>query len=187
MAPPATSVARRACGLQRVPPGSAPSTRHHADRSPHVSLPGVRRGEIRKRPNLSGAVLAIGKDPFVEAVQQVTDGNGVSIFVDNIGTPVFRATLRAFGRLGIVTTSGWKHGKKLSYDRTAATVGRHIFLHVHGCRRIEGVRGIEFAEHGWLSPAGAEVYAWDDIPQLAADYASGKVESYTPVFEVNGL
>ncbi len=125
---------------------------------------------------------------FVEAVQEATDGNGVSIFVDNIGGPVFRATLRTLGRLGIVTTSGWKQGKKLTYDRTAATVGRHIFLHVHGCRRIEGVRGVEFAEeHGWLPPAGAEVYAWDDIPQLAADYASGKIQSYTPVFEVNPL
>ena len=125
---------------------------------------------------------------FVEAIHQVTEGNGVSIFVDNIGGPVFRATLRALGRLGIVTTSGWKQGKKLTYDRPAATVGRHIFLHVHGCRRVEGVRGVEFAEeHGWLPPAGAEVYSWNDVPQLADDYASGKIESYAPVFEVNKL
>jgi NADPH:quinone reductase-like Zn-dependent oxidoreductase len=125
---------------------------------------------------------------FLEAVEEVTGGRGVSIFVDNIGGPVFRATLRALGRLGIVATSGWKHGKKLSYDRTAATVNRHIFLHVHGCRRSEGVRSVEFAEeHGWLPPEGAEVYGWDDVPQLAADYASGKIQSYAPVFEVNPL
>ena len=123
---------------------------------------------------------------FVEAIEHVTGGRGVGIFVDNIGGPVFRATLRALSRLGIVTTSGWKHGKKLSYDRTAATVCRHIFLHVHGCRREEGIRSLEFAEkHGWLPPDGAEVYAWDDIPQLAADYAAGKIESYAPVFEIN--
>jgi NADPH:quinone reductase-like Zn-dependent oxidoreductase len=125
---------------------------------------------------------------FVEEIERVTDGKGVSIFVDNIGGPVFRATLRALGRLGIVTTSGWKHGKLLSYDRTAATVGRHIFLHVHGCRRSEGVKSVLFAErHEWLPPEGAEVYRWEDIPQLAADYASGKIQSYAPVFEVNPL
>lgn len=125
---------------------------------------------------------------FVEAIERVTDGKGVSIFVDNIGGPVFRATLRALGRMGIVTTSGWKHGKKLVYDRTAATVYRHAFLHVHGCRRSEGVKSVAFAEaNGWLPPEGAEVYRWEDIPRLADDYASGKIQSYTPVFEINAL
>ena len=67
-------------------------------------------------------------------------------------------------------------------------MGRHVFLHVHGCRRSEGVRSVEFAEqHGWLPPDGAEVYTWDEIPQLAVDYANGKIQSYAPVFEVNPL
>jgi hypothetical protein len=127
---------------------------------------------------------------FIEAIERVTDGHRVSIFVDNIGAPVFRATLRALGRLGIVTTSGWKLGKKLSYDRSLATFARHIFLHVHGCRRSEGLKSVVFAEeHGWLppTPPEGEVYRWEDIPQLAADYASGKIESYAPAFEVNPL
>ena len=125
---------------------------------------------------------------FLAAVHQCTEGHGASIFIDNIGGPVFRAALRALGRLGIVTTSGWKHGQRLSYDRTGATVGRHIFLHVHGCRRSEGVRSVVFAEeHEWLPPDGAEVYGWEQIPQLADDYASGKIQSYAPVFEVNPL
>jgi hypothetical protein len=110
--------------------------------------------------------------------------------VDNLGGPVFRASLRALSRLGIVITSGWKLGKKLSYDRTQSTFARHIFLHVHGCRRSEGIKSAQFAEeHGWLPPAPPdnEVYRWEDIPQLANDYANGKIESYTPVFEVNSL
>ncbi|NUQ62308.1 MAG: zinc-binding alcohol dehydrogenase family protein [Pirellulales bacterium] len=125
---------------------------------------------------------------FLAEIENVTHGKGVSIFVDNIGGPVFRAALRALGRLGIITTSGWKHGKHLAYDRTAATVNRHIFLHVHGCRRSEGLASVRFAEeHGWLPPDGAEVYAWNDIPRLAADYAAGKIQSYAPVFQVNPL
>jgi len=127
---------------------------------------------------------------FLDAIKHVTDGNGVSILVDNIGGPVFRATLRALGRLGIVTTSGWKLGKHLTYDRSLATFSRHIFLHVHGCRRSEGVKSVEFAEeHGWLPPAppAEEVYRWEDVPRLAADYANGKIKSYAPVFEVNSL
>jgi NADPH:quinone reductase-like Zn-dependent oxidoreductase len=125
---------------------------------------------------------------FLEAIHEVTGGRGVAIFVDNLGGPLFRATLRALGRLGIVTTSGWKCGKKLSYDRVAATVGRHAFLHVHGCRRSEGVKSVAFAdEHGWLPPDGDEVYGWERIPQMAEDYAAGRIESYAPVFEINPL
>ena len=123
---------------------------------------------------------------YLEEIDRVTDGRGVSIFVDNIGGPVFRASLKALSRLGIITTSGWKNGKKLQYDRTAATVNRHIFLHVHGCRRKEGLKAVEFAEeHEWLPPDDSEVYEWENVPQLAADYASGKISSYTPVYQVN--
>jgi len=127
---------------------------------------------------------------FLEAVERATDGHFVSIFMDNIGTPVFRATLRALGRLGIVTTTGWKHGKKLAYDRTAAVVNRHIFVHVHGCRRSEGLRSVKYAEaHGWLppEPLADEVYRWEDVPRLAADYAAGRIKGYAPVFEINDL
>lgn len=125
---------------------------------------------------------------FLDEIERVTNGQGVSIFVDNIGGPVFRASVRALSRLGIVTTSGWKNGKKLQYDRTSATVNRHIFLHVHGCRRDEGLKAVQFAEeHDWLPPDDCEVYDWEDVPQLAADYASGKIKSYTPVYQVNDL
>jgi NADPH:quinone reductase-like Zn-dependent oxidoreductase len=125
---------------------------------------------------------------FLEAIHQVTDGQGVSIFVDNIGGPVFRASLRALGRLGIITTAGWKCGKHLSYDRPACCIARNIFVHSHGCRRSEGVCAVTFGEeHGWLPPSGAEEYAWSDVPQLAQDYATGRTQSYAPVFQVNAI
>jgi NADPH:quinone reductase-like Zn-dependent oxidoreductase len=125
---------------------------------------------------------------FLDAIHEVTDGEGVSIFIDNIGAPVFRATLRALGRLGIVTTAGWKCGKSLEYQRPSACISRHIHVHTHGCRRSEGVESVQFAEdHGWLPPMPDEEYSWDDIPQLAADYAAGRTTSYTPVYWVNKL
>jgi NADPH:quinone reductase-like Zn-dependent oxidoreductase len=123
---------------------------------------------------------------FLSEIERVTNGQGVSIFVDNIGGPVFRASLRALSRLGILTTSGWKDGKVLQYDRTFTTFNRQILLHVHGCRRDEGLKAVEYAEeHGWLPPPGAEVYDWEDVPQLADDFAAGRIESYTPVYRVN--
>lgn len=123
---------------------------------------------------------------FLDKIQQWTGEQGVSIFVDNIGGPLLRATLRALGRLGIVTTAGWKCGKAMTYDRAAECINRNVFVHTHGCRRSEGLAAEAFAEeHGWLPPDGAEEYDWNDVPQLAADYADGKIQSYAPVFRVN--
>jgi NADPH:quinone reductase-like Zn-dependent oxidoreductase len=125
---------------------------------------------------------------FLDRISEATDGNGVSIFIDNIGGPVMRASLRALGRLGIITTAGWKCGKYVNYDRPTQCVRRNIFVHTHGCRRTEGLAARDFAEeHGWLPPPGAEEYAWEDIPQLAADYAAGRLSSYAPVFRINPL
>ena len=123
---------------------------------------------------------------FLDKVQELTSGEGVSIFIDNIGAPVFRATMRALGRCGVVTTAGWKHGKQLRFDRAAACVQRHTLLHTHGCKRSLGVQAVEFAEEtGWLPPVQDRVTEWDRIPELAAEFAEEKISTYFPMFAVN--
>jgi len=47
---------------------------------------------------------------FLDLVNEHTARERVSIFIDNIGGPVLRATMYALGRQGVLTTSGWKHG-----------------------------------------------------------------------------
>jgi NADPH:quinone reductase-like Zn-dependent oxidoreductase len=123
---------------------------------------------------------------FLQAVRSMTNRKGVSIFIDNIGTPVFHATMAALGRLGLVTTCGWKRGKPLSYFRPGPCVQRQILVHSHGCPKKDGIEASEYAEeHEWLPPAGAEEYAWEDIPKLADDYVNGRIDSYFPVYHVN--
>ncbi len=131
---------------------------------------------------------ATAERAFLKIVEELTEGNGVSIFMDNIGAPVMRATLRALGRMGVVTTVGWKCGKAINYDRARECICRHTFVHSHGCSRHAGLKGIEYSEqHGWLPPADPVVYSWETIPQLAADYAQGKLADYMPVFSINSL
>lgn len=125
---------------------------------------------------------------FLKIVEELTEGNGVSIFMDNIGAPVMRATTRALGRMGVVTTVGWKCGKSLTYDRARECICRHAFIHSHGCSRHAGLKGIAYSEeHGWLPPENPKVYDWDAVPQLAADYAAETLSDYAPVFRVNPL
>ena len=49
---------------------------------------------------------------FLNVIAERTRGRGVSIFIDNIGAPVHRITLKALARQGVMTTCGWKLGMR---------------------------------------------------------------------------
>lgn len=121
---------------------------------------------------------------FLNLVRQHTDGAGVSIFIDNIGGPVFRATQKALGRQGVITTCGWKEGTDLAVGRASECINRHIHVFTHGARNTH--EALHYAEtHGWMPEVGDEVYPWESVPDLMRDYADGKVSSYFPIFQVN--
>jgi NADPH:quinone reductase-like Zn-dependent oxidoreductase len=130
------------------------------------------------------------ENAFLRMVREMTDGHGVSIFVDYIGSPVFRATLRALARQGVLTTAGWKNGMSTSTVRAIECIQRHVHVHTHGARYREWREAMEYAEAtGWMPPPSEvdRVYGWDEIPQLACDYANGRIDSYFPIFQVNPL
>lgn len=125
---------------------------------------------------------------FLQEVKKRTDGEGVAIFIDNIGTPVFRATLKALAREGVVTTCGWKHGMRLELLRAVECIARHTYVHTHYANRREGDDAVRFAcEHGWMAPAEAlgEIWEWDQVGKLAMDHLAEKIDSYFPIFRVN--
>jgi NADPH:quinone reductase-like Zn-dependent oxidoreductase len=125
---------------------------------------------------------------FLSTVKEHTQGSGVSIFIDFIGLPVFRATLKALARPGIITTAGWKEGMNLSTVRAIECMKWHTHVHTHYARYDEGLEAVRFAEEKqWMPPLDGEIYGWDDIPGLAQAHVEGKVSSYFPVYQVNPL
>jgi NADPH:quinone reductase-like Zn-dependent oxidoreductase len=121
---------------------------------------------------------------FLNLVNQHTAREGVSIFIDNIGMPVHRATLRALGRQGVLTTAGWKHGMETSLNRAVECIARHTLVHTHACRHSP--ESVLFAEEtGWLPPPPGRIYSWEEIPALAEDYAQSRIASYFPLYQVN--
>lgn len=123
---------------------------------------------------------------FLETVQNSTRGSGVSIFVDYIGAPVYRATLKALNRSGVITTAGWKEGMTLTTLRALECMFWHIHVHTHYARYQDGLDAVAFGEdRGWMPDVDATSYAWEDIPRLAADYAQGQITSYFPLYIVN--
>lgn len=122
---------------------------------------------------------------FLKQVETITEGQGVHIFLDYVGSPVIRATLKALSREGVVATAGWKEGMQLWFLRAIECIERHQFVHTHYARYSEGVQAVRFAlANEWLPEVDDRVYSFDEIPTLASDYLGGDF-TYFPIFEIN--
>lgn len=125
---------------------------------------------------------------FRNIIDEITNGEGVSIFIENIGLPVYPATLRVLGRPGVITTSGWKKGMDLDINRALECHFRHIHVFTHGFGLSEAQECIDYTvKTKWIPEDNVSIYNWDNIPQLANDFANGRIESYFPTFRVNPL
>lgn len=127
----------------------------------------------------------VATQAFLDAVASRTGGHGVNIFLDYIGTPTLRATLKALAREGVVATAGWKGGMATSYRRAVECIQRHQHVHTHYARRQEFVDAVAYGElHGWMPEVDAPIPSFDQVPELARAYAAG-VCGFFPVFAVD--
>ncbi|MGW2330389.1 zinc-binding alcohol dehydrogenase family protein [Streptomyces sp. NPDC001700] len=152
---------------------------------PDLSLPprqarADRERQARRRQSVSD---------FLGVVDELSDGRGAAIFVDNIGEPLYDVTVKALAREGVVTTCGWKAGMRLSHLRGAECISRHIHVNTHVWRLPDSPVIRDFQEAGgWMAPEGSTVtYGFDEVPTLADDYAAGRIASYFPLYSVNPL
>lgn len=140
----------------------------------------------RKDADYKARYLA-AEDLFVDKVRAFTRGNDVSLLIDYVGLPVYRASLKVLARQGVITTAGWKDGMVLTNFRAIECISRHIHVHTHYARYSEGLEAVEYAEtNGWMPDlSGDEVYSFDEIMKVHEHYNTGKIESYFPIFKVN--
>ena len=122
---------------------------------------------------------------FLKIVDELTHGKGVNIFLDYVGSPVIRATLKAMARQGVLATAGWKEGMHLWFLRAIECIDRHQHIHTHYARYGEGVQAVRFAvANEWLPQVDPRIYEFEEIPELAAAYDRGEF-TYFPCFRVN--
>lgn len=122
---------------------------------------------------------------FLSKVKEMTDGKLVNIFLDYVGVPVLRATLKALARQGILATAGWKAGMMIELVRASECIARHQHINTHYARYRQGLDAVAFAEkNGWLPPLDGKVYGFDEVPQMMKDYEDDKV-GWFPIFAVN--
>ncbi|WP_212004672.1 zinc-binding alcohol dehydrogenase family protein [Chitinophaga sp. HK235] len=124
---------------------------------------------------------------FLEQINEITGGAGAAIFIDNIGLSVYRATLKALSRQGVIATSGWKWGMELSHLRAIESINRHIHVHTHYAKHAEAIEAMEYAlRNNWMPQVDVDyVYEWDEIPRLCSDYTTGNLISYFPLYKIN--
>jgi NADPH:quinone reductase-like Zn-dependent oxidoreductase len=120
-----------------------------------------------------------------EEVRARTGGEMVQIFVDYVGAPVYRLTLRLLSREGVITTAGWKEGMELRHLRAKECIDRHQHVHTHYARYCQGVEAVRYAEQtGWMPRVDERIYPFSEIPALAEDYHAERT-SYFPCFSIN--
>ena len=126
------------------------------------------------------------EEAFIEEVKRRTHGEMVQIFLDYVGSPVYRATLRALSREGVIATAGWKEGMEIWHLRAKECIERHQHIYTHYARYDQGVRAVAYAEtNDWMPEIDEKaIYSFDRIPQLAEDYESGATSIF-PTFSVN--
>jgi NADPH:quinone reductase-like Zn-dependent oxidoreductase len=126
------------------------------------------------------------EEAFIDEVKRRTHGEMVQIFLDYVGSPVYRATLRALSREGVIATAGWKEGMEIWHLRAKECIERHQHIYTHYARYDQGVRAVAYAEtNDWLPEIDEKrIYNFDQIPQLADDYEAGRAGIF-PCFSVN--
>jgi NADPH:quinone reductase-like Zn-dependent oxidoreductase len=171
------------------------------DRLDTIERSGVIAIDRGKFPDLAFDADLASRDPayvtryrssekaFLAEVDQLSDGQGVSLFLDNIGGTMYKTTLKSLGRQAVLSTVGWKDGMHLMNVRATECIKRHLHVHTHAWRHDDSSRIRDFEEtSGWIRPAGDEtIYPFEDIQQLADDYAAGQITSYFPIFHINPL
>jgi NADPH:quinone reductase-like Zn-dependent oxidoreductase len=129
------------------------------------------------------------ENAFLATIRELSDGLGVAIFIDNIGAPLYRTTLKSLARQGVLATVGWKHGMLTSVLRANECIKRHLHVHTHVWRYEDCPSIRDYMERtAWLPDVESLTsYTFDEVPRLAADYSAGRIDSYFPLLQVNPL
>lgn len=122
---------------------------------------------------------------FLKEVKARTEGEMVQIFVDYIGGPVYRATLKSLGREGVITTAGWREGMVVNYLRAVECIDRHQHVHSHYARWKQCRDAVAYAEENdWLPILSDRTYSFDEIPLLAESFVAGNADVF-PIYAIN--
>ncbi len=126
-----------------------------------------------------------GESAFLAEMNARTQGAGVDIFVDYIGTAVSRATVKSLARCGVICSAGWKSGMDIRLVRAIECIQRHQYVNTHFANYEEAVDAVAYAAHtGWMPEVDDRRYSFDEVPELALAFEQGRCGLF-PVYSIN--
>ena len=92
-----------------------------------------------------------------------------------------------WGGSGDVTTSGWKHGKKISYDRTGATVGGIFLCTYTGAGAARECEAFNLPRSMMAAAGRRRTIRLGRDPEIGRRLCLRQDCSYGPLFAINPL
>ena len=144
--------------------------------------------ELCRKNGIAAVDRNMPQSSIIEEVMKLTGGEGVSVFIDNIGKATYNTTMRLLSRQGVLATCGWRSGGMYPVIRQNECINRHIHVFTHYAPMRDGIEAIDFAEkHDWIPPYDGEVCSFEKVPQLIEDVRLGRNRSYYSLFRINEI
>lgn len=119
-------------------------------------------------------VSARGED-FSERVRELTDGGGVDVLIDNVGTPLFTAMRRSLAINGRWILIGQLTGDFVPFNPAQLFLRNQSMLSVHGTTRAQLEDSLALIARGSIRPVVSGSHPLAEIQQVHARVERGGV------------
>lgn len=121
-------------------------------------------------------VLVSGRDQdFSARVMSLTDGHGVDVAIDNVGTPVFESVRRSLAVNGRWVLVGQLTGGLVPFSPAQLFLRNQSMLSVHSTSRAQLEDSLDLIARGLVKPVITETCALDEVAQAHRRMEAGGV------------
>ncbi len=127
-------------------------------------------------------VLVSARDEdFSARIRALTDGRGVDVVIDNVGTPQFDATRRSLAINGRWVMVGQLDGTFVPFNPAQLFLKNQSMVSVHSTSRAQLEDTLYLIARGAVSPVISEVCGLGDLPEVHRRMEQGGVAGRTVV------
>ena len=126
-------------------------------------------------------LVSARNEDFSARVRALTEGQGVDVVIDNVGTPQFDATRRSLAINGRWVMVGQLDGNFVPFNPAQLFLKNQSMVSVHSTSRAQLEDTLALIARGAVSPVISEVCGVDDLPEVHRLMEQGGVAGRTVV------
>lgn len=128
-----------------------------------------------QRAGADVVVLVHKGEDFSKKILQITEGHGVDVAIDNVGTPLFSYILRSMALAGRYVLVGQVSGDFIQFNPAQLFLRGVNLLSAVNASRNQVEKSLTWIQRGWLTPYIYGVYPLDDAPRIHEMMERGNV------------